>query len=117
MFARQPESAIERFRRALEIVEDDGYVLANIAAARTELGDVQGALADLERAIALEPFFADAQSKLIALCLHLGRTDRAREVLRKLIDIPMLDEDNRRSAGEQLVALDAAGSASPATPS
>ena len=95
MFARQPESAIERFRRALEIVEDDGYVLANIAAARTELGDVQGALADLERAIALEPFFADAQSKLIALCLHLGRTDRAREVLRKLIDIPMLDEDNR----------------------
>ena len=105
MFDRQFLPAIEHFQHALEIVADDGYVFANIAAAGAELGDTEGALANLERAIASEPFFADAQSNLVALCLHLGRTDRARELLRQLIDIPLLDEGNRRSAREQLAAL------------
>ncbi len=116
MFDRAFDSAIQHFRQALKIVDDDGYIFANIAAARAERGDVQGAMADLERAVALEPFFADAQFNLVALCLHLGRTERARELLRKLIEIPLLDKDNRQSAREQLAGLETPGS-SPIAPS
>ena len=112
MFAARHEAALEHFRRALEIVEDDGYVFANLASAGAELGDLEGAFENLERAVSLEPFFADAQFNLVALCLRLGRTDRARELLRQLVDIPLLDRDNRRSAREQLAALAAPGAPS-----
>ncbi len=105
MFDGKFDIALAHFESALEVVPDDGYILANIAAGAAELGDLPAALESLERAVALEPFFADAAFNLVGLCLHLGDSERARELLRRIIDIPLLDEAGRQAAREQLAAL------------
>jgi tetratricopeptide (TPR) repeat protein len=105
MFDQKFDVARLHFAAALEVVPDDGYVHANVAAAAAELGELPTALESLERAVDLEPFFADAAFNLVGLCLHLGDAERARVLLRGIIDIPMLDKAGREAAREQLAAL------------
>jgi serine/threonine-protein kinase len=50
-----PERALEYYTRAVERTPDDGWVYADRAAALDALGDSGAALADLERAIGLQP--------------------------------------------------------------
>ena len=61
--------AREHIDAALAILPDDGYLVYARARTHYHRGDVEATVADLRRAIALEPFFAQAQNDL-ACCLE-----------------------------------------------
>ena len=69
--------AREHIDTALAVLPDDGYLVYARAQTHYHHGDVEATMADLRRAIALEPFFVRAQNDL-ACCLEAtGQFDEA----------------------------------------
>jgi Flp pilus assembly protein TadD len=70
--------------RALEGTENP-YFLDTLGWAKFRAGDVEGAIADLQKAVAAAPGLAEARYHLGAALLAAGRTEEARAELAKAI--------------------------------
>ena len=62
---KEDERAIADFERALAISPDDATALLRRGEARLRLGDRDGARADLERVVELQPAWKDYVGKLL----------------------------------------------------
>jgi tetratricopeptide (TPR) repeat protein len=72
--------ADELFTAALQQHNDEARLYLYRGSVRYELGDYDGAMADLERAVTLQPDHNVSAHCLLALCAqHVGDTDKARE--------------------------------------
>lgn len=67
--------------------------------ARVLLGDYDGAEADFERAVALDPDAEQALANLASLYYNTGRPDAARPLLRRLLRLDPSNPDYRRLGG------------------
>jgi GT2 family glycosyltransferase/2-polyprenyl-3-methyl-5-hydroxy-6-metoxy-1,4-benzoquinol methylase/tetratricopeptide (TPR) repeat protein len=80
------DRAAADIEHALALVPDDGYLLHRRAQAAVARGaGVADVLSDLERAIALEPFFAQAKHDYACALEALGRTEDAFTEYRDLV--------------------------------
>jgi hypothetical protein len=93
MLAAESDDAVRRGRQALALAEDLGldevraYTLNNVGAARTNAGDLDGGIADLEAAIEIadaikSPDVARAMNNLGVTLYGVGETRRARALWR-----------------------------------
>jgi tetratricopeptide (TPR) repeat protein len=76
-----PDRALEVIKPALEKHPDDPALLTDRAAARVQLKDQDGALADAERAVQLAPSSEDAISVLAGIYRSGGSSDKAEQLL------------------------------------
>jgi len=76
--------ARDMFRRSLDLEETDAALLG-LATLEERSGDVSEAVATLERLVERDPAHREAQLRLAVNLIRLGRTDRARDLLRRLV--------------------------------
>lgn len=76
--------ARDMFRRSLELEETDAALLG-LATLEERSGDVSEAVAALERLVERDPAHREAQLRLAVNLIRLGRTERARDLLRRLV--------------------------------
>lgn len=86
------DQATVRFRDLLRLLPDDVEALNNLGYAQLASADVPGAVASLERAVALRPTYADAHFNLARALERTGRDADAvrhlRDALRSRVDWP-----------------------------
>jgi len=85
MTGREAE-AVEAYEHVVRAAPDDWESLNNLGNARLFARDVTGAMADLERAVALAPDAAPALINLARVYRDVGRTEQAEKILRKMAD-------------------------------
>lgn len=73
--------AVEGYRRVVEAAADDFEGWNNLGNACAAIGDAEGSIAALQRAVALRPNIAPVRLNLATTLLELGRFDEAIEVL------------------------------------
>lgn len=100
---RQWESAIARFNSALELMPDDGYVMADLARALTHAGRVEEAIESYAAAVKAEPFFHGARLQLGTLLLVSGRPREATALMTDTI-VTSLRPDVARYEAYRLLA-------------
>lgn len=99
------EAAAGYIDQALAIMPDDGYLLYDRAHVDVYRGDTATAIADLRRAVALEPFFVRAQRDLAACFEAAGQVDDALVLVRDLVHhTPMTPSDDLTQWMERLAA-------------
>jgi photosynthetic reaction center cytochrome c subunit len=77
LLAKQTSEAELAFERALQLKPDSVTNETNAASAHLQAGDVAGAIAHLERAIAIDPLHLPADAPLIDLYKQQGQTAKA----------------------------------------
>jgi tetratricopeptide (TPR) repeat protein len=85
LFAGAPDRALELVEPALVKHPDDAELLTVRAAAREQKKDMQGALADGQRAVELNPSNEDAVAVLAGLYSTAGQTQQAQTLLEKAV--------------------------------
>jgi arylsulfatase A-like enzyme/tetratricopeptide (TPR) repeat protein len=85
------ERGIRALARAVELAPDDARTRAELARAWADSGDVPAALAEYDRALAIEPARSEAVNGKALLLSHEGRAREAVEVLRAAL--PGLAQD------------------------
>jgi tetratricopeptide (TPR) repeat protein len=85
MTGRVAEAA-EAYGYVVRAAPDDWESLNNLGNARMFAGDVQGAIADLERAVAMAPDAAPALINLGRAYREAGQSEKAEKLLRKMAD-------------------------------
>ena len=74
----KPAAALASFRDALKVTPFEVRVLNDHATALYSLGRIPEAKADLQKALAIDPFFDDARFNLAAIQFFNGQSDSAR---------------------------------------
>lgn len=82
--AGRGSKAREMFRRSLDLEETDAALLG-LAMLEERSGDVSEAVAALERLVERDPSHGEAQLRLAVNLIRLGRTEHARDLLRRLV--------------------------------
>jgi photosynthetic reaction center cytochrome c subunit len=77
LLGKQPAEAGIAFERALQLDPDSVTGETNASSAYLQAGDVRGAVAHLERAVALDPLHLPAVSPLVGLYKKLGNEEKA----------------------------------------
>jgi len=95
-------AAVEAYREAAALRENDGYLHFKLGAAHGRRGDVDAAEADLRRAIELEPMFADAQEKLYRLLIEQERIEEAANLFKDSLNMNPLFRRDRAPACREL---------------
>ncbi|MGB7680470.1 MAG: tetratricopeptide repeat protein [Candidatus Acidiferrales bacterium] len=80
-------AAADTYRKALAIVPDDAQMHYNLSLALERLGDGAGEVAELERAVQLDPQLAVAHNQLGLLALTAGRQPEAERELKAALEI------------------------------
>lgn len=100
--ASEPHAAIEAFDRALALDASLDHACYHRGTARFLADDKTGALADLQRAVRLEPDFLFAVYNLGVVAVSLQRWEDATEAFTRCLD---LDPANRREYVDLLVEI------------
>ncbi|MDB5969929.1 MAG: tetratricopeptide repeat protein [Hydrocarboniphaga sp.] len=79
--------AEREFARAAELAPNDAGVIRQLGLMQSERGNIGGALATIDRAVALDPLSRDALFSRGLLLDLIGRFDEAEAALRKAIEI------------------------------
>jgi photosynthetic reaction center cytochrome c subunit len=80
LLGKQPSEAQFAFERALQLNPNSAQHEASVASAYAQEGDVNDAIAHLQRAVALDPLSLPATDTLIGLYQKQGRTEEAAEL-------------------------------------
>ncbi|MFY9744122.1 MAG: c-type cytochrome [Candidatus Sulfotelmatobacter sp.] len=80
LLGKQSSEAQLAFERALMLRPNSAVIETNLAAAHQQEGDVNGTIAHLERAVAIDPLHLSSTSQLIALYRGQGNTIKADEL-------------------------------------
>ncbi|MGA9981434.1 MAG: c-type cytochrome [Candidatus Sulfotelmatobacter sp.] len=105
LLGKQSTEAELAFERALQLDPDSATGETNAASAYLQAGDVDQAVAHLERAVTIDPLHLPADMPLIDLYKRQGNTAKAAELAEKVSAV--LDRQNDRQsddAGEKPVA-------------
>lgn len=86
VFAGAPSRALELVEPAIVKHPDDAELLTVRGAARIQLKDKEGALADAEHAVKVAPENANAVALLASLYRQSDQTDRAIELIRQVLE-------------------------------
>ncbi|HEV7716542.1 MAG TPA: tetratricopeptide repeat protein, partial [Steroidobacteraceae bacterium] len=86
VFAGAPARALEIVEPAFPKHPDDADLLTVRGAARTQLKDKAGALADAERAVKLAPDNANAVALLASIYRQSGQGDRSIDLIKRTLD-------------------------------
>ncbi len=84
LIGKQPSEAEFAFERALELKPNSAVAETNVAAAHQQAGDINGTIAHLERAVAIDPVHLPAASALINLYQQQGNPAKANELAEKV---------------------------------
>jgi photosynthetic reaction center cytochrome c subunit len=84
LLGKQSSEAGFAFDRALQIAPNSPVNEGNVASARAQARDIDGALAHLERAVALDPLYLPAAGPLVALYRKQGKMDEANALAAKI---------------------------------
>jgi photosynthetic reaction center cytochrome c subunit len=84
LLGKQSSEAGFAFDRALQIAPNSPVNEGNVASARAQAGDIDGALAHLERAVALDLLYLPAAGPLVALYRKQGKMDEANALAAKI---------------------------------
>jgi tetratricopeptide (TPR) repeat protein len=85
MTGRGPD-AVEAYEHVVQRAPDDCESLNNLGSARLLAGDAEGAIADLERALAMAPGTAPILINLARVYREAGQLGKAEALLRKMAD-------------------------------
>lgn len=113
---QMPAEAIKSLESATTLRYRDDYLWLDLANAREELGDTEGALAALDQAVRWAPYYAHTHWQRGNLLLRMGRPDEAFAELRKaatanrsylpnLIDLAWGTSNANIRATEQLIQI------------
>ena len=75
------------FDRAIELNPDSAVEEANAAAAHQQAGDIDGTIAHLERAVAIDPLHLSAVSQLVNLYRQQGNANKADELSERVAEL------------------------------
>lgn len=92
------DEAIEEWRRALTLDEDDPKAHNNLGVALIEKGDVAAAQVEFQRALELRPGYAEAHYNLAGVLARVGKLPQAIVEYRRTLEI----EPGRAEAHDQL---------------
>jgi Flp pilus assembly protein TadD len=84
---KEPEKAIECYRRALSIEEDNPRTQEFLGASLSDIGHWEEAEIPMRRALELAPANARIQMNLGAVLANLGRMEEARELQRRALEL------------------------------
>ena len=84
LVGKQPSEAEFAFERALSLRPNSAVAETNAAAAHQQAGDIDGTIAHLERAVALDPLHLPATSALINLYQQQRNPAKANELSEKV---------------------------------
>jgi Flp pilus assembly protein TadD/outer membrane lipoprotein-sorting protein len=84
LIGKQPSEAEFAFERALSLRPNSALAETNVAAAHQQAGDIDGTIAHLERAVALDPLHLPATTALIDLYRQQGSPAKADELAEKV---------------------------------
>jgi len=96
------EAAVEAYRKAAALRENDGYLHHKLGTASRLLGDHKAAESELRRALELESMFADAQEELYKLLLDQQRVKEAADLFKESLDMNPLFRRDRAPACREL---------------
>ena len=84
LIGKQATEAEFAFERTLELRPNSAIAETNVAAAHQQAGDINGTIAHLERAVAIDPVHLPAASALINLYQQQGNPAKANELAEKV---------------------------------
>lgn len=100
LLGNQSSEAELAFDRALQLGSDSPVHEANLASAFAQAGDVQSAMAHLERAVALDPLYLPAAGPLVSLYRKEGKQSEA-DALSSKIEAAMHPVSNSASEDKE----------------
>ncbi len=98
------------FDRALELNPNSAVEETNDAAAHQQAGDIDGTIAHLERAVAIDPLHLSAVSQLINLYRQQGNTSKADELSERVAALMKEQNDSGPTGSFQPKAVSASAS-------
>jgi photosynthetic reaction center cytochrome c subunit len=105
LLAKQDSEAKIAFERALQLDPDSAVAEADAASPYEQAGDISGAIAHLERAVALDPLYLPAISPLVGLYQQQGKTAQA-EALAGRTQAAMHESSSSDRGAEKVSAVD-----------
>jgi len=104
--AGQAQAAAGGYRKALQARPNDPRLHYNLALALDQMGDVASERKELQRAVALDNSFADAQNQLALLALKGGDLDDAEQRFKKALAV---DPNYAEAAGNLAIVYSERG--------
>jgi photosynthetic reaction center cytochrome c subunit len=101
LMAKQSTEAELAFDRALQLDPNSATGETNAASAYLQAGDISGAVAHLERAVALDPLHLPADMPLIDLYRRQGNAAKAAELADKVSAVVDHQSDDRQSVDRE----------------
>jgi photosynthetic reaction center cytochrome c subunit len=102
------------FDRALELNPNSAVEETNAAAAHQQAGDIDGTIAHLERAVAIDPLHLSAASELINLYRQQGSAKKANELSDRVAALMKQDTGSGLAGSSERTSVAASTSTSPA---
>ena len=110
LVGKQPSEAEFAFERALSLRPNSAMAETNAAAAHQQAGDIDGTIAHLERAVALDPLHLPAASALINLYQQQRNPAKANELSEKVRGIMEEQPGQGQSGPAQLTPVSTSSS-------
>jgi photosynthetic reaction center cytochrome c subunit len=104
------------FDRAIELNPDSAVEETNAAAAHQQAGDIDGTIAHLDRAVAIDPLHLSAVSQLVKLYRQQGNANKADELSERVAELMKEQSDLGLAASPYSTAVAASTSASIPSP-
>ncbi len=96
------EAAVDAYRRAVALRDDDGYLHFKLGKGYRLAGDLTAAESELRRAVEMEPMFAEAQDELYQMLYEQERFKEAAELFEEALETNPLFRRDRAPAYREL---------------
>jgi photosynthetic reaction center cytochrome c subunit len=101
LVGKKSDEAELAFDRALQLRPNSAVEETNSAAAHEQAGDIDGTIAHLERAVAIDPLHLSATSQLVSLYRQQGSTSKADELSERVAALMKEQNDSGLASSPQ----------------